>query len=339
MALVAPRDAVFLAIFKTLSLFFEKCSDSFSFVSEITAFQKDCHLVMASFDVSSLFTNIPLDESVDLCVDLLFAECDTLEYKDCKFNRTQFRKLLNFAVNDTHFVFNGQLFDQIDGVAMESPLGPSLANIFMCMLEQRYLNECPSEFKPVLYRRYVDDTFCLFRSRSDIDKFLDHINSYHPNIKLTVELEMDNTLPFLDVSVTHDQNSFFTSLYRKKTFTRLFTDFGTLSPNKYKVNLIRVLVYRAFHICSTYANFHDEVVRIKGILKENCFPLPLVDRVIKTFLDQKFSKGPPPSREEKEFLIFCLPFLGRYRVVSGIMRHRVLWKIFQKMKPSGLEVG
>ena len=123
---------------------------------------------------------------------------------------------------------------------------------------------------------------------------------------------MDNTLPFLDVSATHDQNSFSTSLYRKKTFTGIYTDFGTLSPNKYKVNLIRVLVYRAFHICSTYSNFHAEVVRIKGILKENCFPPPLVDRVIKSFLDQQFSKGPPPSREEKEFLMFCLPFLGRY---------------------------
>ena len=63
--------------------------------------------------------------------------------------------------------------------------------------------ECRSEFKPVLYRRYVDDTSCLFRSRSDVGKFLDHINSYHPNIKFTVELELDNTLPFLDVSVTH----------------------------------------------------------------------------------------------------------------------------------------
>ena len=306
--------------------------DSFSFVSEITAFQKDRDLVMASFDVSSLFTNIPLDESVDLCVDLLFADCDTLEYKDCKFNRTQFRKLLNFAVKDTHFVFNGQLFDQIDGVAMGSPLGPSLANIFMCILEQRYLDECPSEFKPILYRRYVDDTFCLFRSRSDIEKFLDHINSYHPNIKFTVELEMDNTLPFLDVSVTHDQNSFSTSLYRKKTFTGLYTDFGTLSPNKYKVNLIRVLVYRAFHICSTYANFHEEVVRIKGILKENCFPLPLVDRVIKTFLDQQFSKRPTPPREEKEFLIFCLPFLGRYSLQVKTKLIRLLKQCYPTLK-------
>ena len=58
-------------------------------------------------------------------------------------DRTQFRKLLSFAVKENHFVFNGQLFDQIDGVAMGSPLGPSLANIFMSHLEQRYLANCP----------------------------------------------------------------------------------------------------------------------------------------------------------------------------------------------------
>ena len=91
---------------------------------------------MTSFDVSSLFTNISLDESVDLFVDLLFADCVTLECEDCKFNRIQFRKLLNLSVKDIHFVFNGQFFDQIDGVAMGSSPGPSLANIFMCMLEQ-----------------------------------------------------------------------------------------------------------------------------------------------------------------------------------------------------------
>ena len=71
-------------------------------------------------------------------------------------------------------------------------------------------------------------------------------------------------------------------------------------------------MYRPFHICSTYSNFHAEVVRIKGILKENCFPVPLIDRVIKTFLDKQFSKKPPPAREEKQFLMFCLPFLGSY---------------------------
>ena len=73
---------------------------------------------------------------------------------------------------------DGELYDQMDGVAMGSPLGPTLANIFMCALEKRYLNDCPTQFKPVLYRRYVDDTFCLFNRRDDVDRFLQHINSF-----------------------------------------------------------------------------------------------------------------------------------------------------------------
>ena len=113
-------------------------------------------------------------------------------------------------------------------------------------------------------------------------------------------------------------------LYRKKTFTGLYTDFGSLWPNKCKVDLIRVLVHRAFHMmCSTYSYFHDEVARIKGISKENCFPVPLIDRVIKTFLEQQFSKRPQPTREEKQFLMFCLPFLGSYclQIKTKLTRH------------------
>ena len=63
-------------------------------------------LVMASFDVSTLFTNIPLDETIDLCTDLIFDENDKLQYRDGSVGRTQFRKLLGFAVRENHFVFN-----------------------------------------------------------------------------------------------------------------------------------------------------------------------------------------------------------------------------------------
>ena len=166
-------------------------------------------------------------------------------------------------------------------------------------------------------------------------KFIDRINSYQPKFKFTVELEMDNTLPCLDVSVTHDQNSFYTSLYGKKTFTGHYTDFGTLSPNKYKVNLIWVLVSRAFHTCSTYSNFHDEVLRIIGILRENCLPAPLVDRVIKTFLDQQFSKSPLPTREEKQFLMFCLPFLGSFSLQVKTKLTRLFKQCYPTVKLKG----
>ena len=70
---------------------------------------------------------------------------------------------------------------------MGSPLGPSMANIFMCALEQKYLNGCPSEYKPVLYRRYIDDAFGLFRHREHVDKFHEHINNFYRNINLLLK--------------------------------------------------------------------------------------------------------------------------------------------------------
>ena len=98
---------------------------------------------MANFDISSLFTNILLDKAIDLFPDLVFNETNTLHYRYCSLNRTQFRhshksrKLLGFAFKENRFAFNGQLFDQIDDVAMGSPLGASIVNIFMSHLEKR----------------------------------------------------------------------------------------------------------------------------------------------------------------------------------------------------------
>ena len=69
-----------------------------------------------------------------------------------------------------------------------------MGNIFMCALEQKDLNGCPSQCKPLLYRRYFDDTFCLFRRRQHVDKFLKQVNNFHPNIKLTVEGEENDVL-------------------------------------------------------------------------------------------------------------------------------------------------
>ena len=136
---------------------------------------------MAIFDVSSLSISIPLDESIALCVQLLFDNHETILHNDWIFDRVSFRKLLSFAVKDSHFMLNGKLFDQPDGVAMGSPCGPSLANISKCGFEDKYVNNCPSRFKPILYCRYVDDTFCLFKSRNDVDIFLNHIDTYPKN--------------------------------------------------------------------------------------------------------------------------------------------------------------
>ena len=97
---------------------------------------------------------------------------------------------MNLAVKNCHFIFSGKFYDQVDGVAMGSPLGPLLANIFLSFHEIRWLEDCPVHFKPLHYRRYVDDFFVVFRSRDHIIQFLEHLNSKHPNIKFTYEIEI-----------------------------------------------------------------------------------------------------------------------------------------------------
>ena len=87
------------------------------------------------------------------------------------------------------------------------------------------LDNCPLSFRPVLYKRYVDDTFLLFRLRDHIIRFLNHLNSQHPLINFTHYVEFNNCLPFLDVKVEKFDNMFETGWFRRDTFTGLSTKY------------------------------------------------------------------------------------------------------------------
>ena len=135
--------------------------DSFQFCELIQSLKKSGGY-MASFDVASLFTNIPLAETINhICRKVSESTLGALNV-----DRKDLKKLLDDAVKDNLFLFDETIFSQIDGVAMGSPLGPTFANAFLCHYEQKWLDSCPYAFKPTLYRRYVDDTFLIFRKKS-----------------------------------------------------------------------------------------------------------------------------------------------------------------------------
>ncbi len=154
-------------------------------------------------ELMSLF-KIPVDETIEIIANHIFASC---MYFD-GFDHFQFIKLLSLSVKNCRFIFNSQIYQQIDDVAMGSPLGPLFANIFMSFHEKSWLCNCPSAFKPLLYRRYVDDCFLLFRSLDHVPLFLNFLNRQHPNISFTSELEKDGKLPFFDVDITCSNGKF-----------------------------------------------------------------------------------------------------------------------------------
>ena len=105
--------------------------------------------------------------------------------QDLKFSENELTKLFRFATAQTYFYFDGKFFDQVDGVAMGSPLGPVLANLFMGYYEQKWLESDHGRLVK-FYRRYVEDIFCLSENEDQAQTFVDILNIQHPNLNFTI---------------------------------------------------------------------------------------------------------------------------------------------------------
>ena len=286
---------------------------------------------MASFDVTSLFTNIPLTDTFDIISNNLFPTDDTIFQN---FSKKQFRTLFDITTKDCYFTFNDTIYRQLYGVDMGSPLGPTLANIFMCYSEKRWLENCPLSFKPIIYRRYVDDTFLIFRRPQDADLFLDYLNSQHPNIKFTAEKEDNKELHFLDVNITRLGNAFKTNTYRKPTYTGLYTLFTSFIPNKIKTHIFTNLLFRAFTICSSYPAFHTEATRLIQTFTKNGYPRHLLEKLTKDFLTKHQSRQntltTTNTNDSQRPCYISLPFTGKQSIH---IRNR-LRNLYRKFHPN-----
>ena len=289
--------------------------NSYDFVKEIKTLEV-ANTVMASFDIKSLFTQIPLDETIQIICGKLFKDNDSY----LNYTKKQFTNLLNLAIKDSPFLFNKKLYAQTDGISMGSCLGPTLANAFLCHHETNWLNECPLEFKPKFYRRYVDDTFLIFENSQHIPKFLNYLNSKHANIEFTCDMESDGSIPFLDVLVTRTENKLHTTVYRKPTFTGLGINYLSFIPQLFKVNAIKTLLYRCYALSSDWISFDQEIKFLTTFFHNNGFPLEIINNNIYKFLNNKFNLDTPDNSQSTRKKYIKLPFYGH---LSYIIRNKL----------------
>ena len=157
---------------------------------------------MSSLDVYSLFTNIHLDKTIKIKTGKLFSENETGQ----NLKKDQFKCLLILTTKESCFIFDGELYQQVDGVAMGSTLVPTLAIIVFCRYEDIWLHNCSLECKPSYHKRYADDIFVLFESETQVVSFKDFMNTCHPKMKFTFEKRQKNCFNFLFVKVIREDN-------------------------------------------------------------------------------------------------------------------------------------
>ena len=147
---------------------------------------------------------------------------------------------------------------------MGSPLAPVLANVVMGFHESNWLNEYNLN-KPKLYLRYVDDILAAFDNEQDSLNFLNFLNNRHPNIKFTIQKQINHSIAFLDVFISGTNNQ-------------------NLTLQTYRKCLIKCLMDRSFKICDNWNSFHNVIVYIKSNLIKNEYSPFLIDKVIKNYL-------------------------------------------------------
>ena len=280
--------------------------NSTTFVKDLVGRHLPRNYVMASFDVESLFTNVPLKETTDIITDRL----STGGFNTVGIDRGQLKKLLDIATSESVFLFGNELYSQIDGVCMGSCLGPTYANVFLCHYENIWLDQCPDNFKPIYYKRYIDDTFLIFKDASHIHLFLDFLNAKHPNIRFTCEIEQNSKLSFLDTEMINDNGQLISSTYRKPTFTGLGLNYLSHSSFIFKVNSIKTLINRAYNVCSNFLLFDKEVKFLQHFFECNGFPSFLFNKILRNFLNNKFSPNKSVATVPKDKRYIKLPYLG-----------------------------
>ena len=214
--------------------------------------------IMVSFDVESLFTNVPLKD----CLEVIKGKLSDQELpKD-------YIVFIERCLDGNYLLFRDQYYLQIDGVAMGSPLAPVIANIWMEHFEDRALSTGPSTVK--LWRRYVDDIFCVINGgQQEVEQYIEHLNSIHPKMRFTYELEKDRSLAFLDLKIMAKVDGTLAhTVYRKPTHTDRYLHASSHHHPRHLLSVISSLTNRAHNLCDP-EHLQTELSHIQEVLRRN----------------------------------------------------------------------
>ena len=176
--------------------------------------------------------------------------------------------------------------------------------------ESKWLNEYNLN-KPKFYLRYVDDILAAFDYENDSLNFLNFLNNRHPNIKFTIEKQNNHSIVFLYVFISGINNQSLTlQTYHKSTYTGLLLNFKSFTSFSYKISLIKCLIDRSFKICNNWTSFHNDIENIKSNLIKNAYPPFLIDKIIKKYLNYKFSCNQNQLKDKSDVHYFKLPYIG-----------------------------
>jgi hypothetical protein len=233
--------------------------------------------LLCTVDVTSLYTNIPNQEGISACLNIL----DKYRTDESALTNDSIKSLLEYTLLMNNFDFNGRHFLQVGGTAMGTKVAPSFANIFMADFEET--NVYTYNTQPRVWLRFIDDIFMVWdQGEESLTQFLHTLNNCHHSIKFTWDIS-STSVTFLDTKVLLDENNrLYTTLYCKPTDSHSYLLYSSHHPIHLKNSLPYSQLLRIRRICSKIEDFDQNAKLICSHFLHRGYPLnTLEDALLK----------------------------------------------------------
>lgn len=248
--------------------------DSFSFKTFIDNIKIPNNYKLISLDVVSLYTNIPND----IITDIIKHKWQQIK-EHTTLSCNSFIEGLNLTLNNNYFQYKTDFYQQLDGCAMGSPISSTVAQLVMEFVEENVLQKL--DFDILFFKRYVDDCLTAIPENKTTD-ILNAFNKFHKKLKFTSEIEEQDKINFLDLTLLRDKknNSLKTKWYTKPTWSGRYLNYNSQHPKNQKNSVVIGLIDRA--ITLTSPEHRPEILKkVKETLLNNNFPLKLINKITK----------------------------------------------------------
>lgn len=277
---------------------------------------------LVSFDIQNMYTNIPTIETIKIIEENLK---ENSKLGPNAINETLI--LLRLVLKQNYFIFNKTVYLQEHGLGMGSPLSGLLADIFINNLENKLFEDNQISSKIQFWNRYVDDTLVIYNDDlTDTNELLDTINELHPNITFTAEKEDNESINFLDVTITREHNRLKYNIFRKATHTSHTINNYSNHPTSHKKAAFQSMINRALNYPLEEAGRKEEISTIKSIAVENNFNTKLIDNMI-TKTKQKRTRLAINPRKEKDvtqkYAAFTYINQNIYKITNILKKHEI----------------
>ena len=271
---------------------------------------------LLSLDVNSLFTKVPVDETIDFIRRKL-----PLMDLDLPFSNEIFIELLELSTTGNVFQFEGKYYRQKSGMAMGSSLSPIMSNIFMEYFETELLPNITQK----KWLRYVDDIFISWPDNEDFDNFLNILNDLHQNITFKYEFEMNGSLPFLDLRIHRNDNTLSYSVYRKETNSLSYIHFLSAHQESIKKSVISGQFLRSYRLCDQIY-LKNEIQFIYRVFRDLGYPNAFIHKCHSVAKRKFFGNSDRIQFNQDSLNIISLPY------------NRNLENIKKDLRKTGFEV-